>query len=160
NILDTYSVSWDAYDATTHTYGVDFQIFKANDSTSSPVETLLNIPNVASITAAPAWQFRGGAGAYIAGVPTHDGANNQDFVQFQGYDLLGNADAQAFQVHADLSAYAAGATNRITQQLAPGSTRPLTQIQFTQFGLGDTINRFAIGWNETVDDSAGTHDQV
>ncbi|HEX3703276.1 MAG TPA: hypothetical protein VHU82_08100, partial [Vicinamibacterales bacterium] len=161
NILSSYAIAWDTLNAA-GTYDVQFQAFNADGRASSPIVTLLGQGEApgSAITATPAWQFRGGGGAYIEALASHDPVANQDFLQFTGFGLDGNTDGQSFVVTPDLDAYAAGATNHITQEVAPGSTRPLTEIQFTQFGLGNATNRYAIAWNETVVDAAGTHDQV
>ena len=83
---------------------IDFQIFNANGTTSSPVETPLSIStfngNPVSATAGtndatnlPAWEFRGGGGIYTLAIAVQSG--NDDDVKLAGYNLNGTANQTA-----------------------------------------------------------------
>src|SRR5262249_12798406 len=108
--LTGYTVAWDQYNAQAQTFTIRLQAFNANGSTASGIATLLSASNVASPTAAPAWRFQNVNGAYLFALARPNGT-----LQFTGYGTNGQPNGVSFQVAPDLSHYANGATNRITQ---------------------------------------------
>ena len=159
----SYGLAWSQYDSATQTYTLDFQTFNPNGSTASPIEQILDVGNVASFTAAPAWAFRNAGtdhnGNVIYGAATAELNGDSDVIQFQSYTVAGAADSAgpSFEITPDLSAYAAGATDLITQQPASPNTVPLSLQFTTNIGSG---SGYSFAWNDTVTDSNGTHDQV
>ena len=173
--LSSYSVAWDQYNASTQTLGLRFQIFNADGSQFSSVTTpVINTssgtsviasatPSTNGATTLPAWEFRNAGGIYVLGVAEHDSGTNEDFIQFQGYNTDGTANTsnpahtESFTVQPVLTAYAAGATNHITQDeipsLGPFPGNPGQQLSFVQDSV---TNDYFIGWNETVTNSSGT----
>jgi hypothetical protein len=66
--LSTYSLAWDQYTASSSNYSLRFQLFNANDTTSSGVVTpVITLSGATSVTVAPtampAWEFHGDSGA-------------------------------------------------------------------------------------------------
>ena len=181
--LSTYAVAWDQYNASSQTFGLEFQIFNADGSSSSSVITPVitpsggtsvaasATPSASGVTSLPAWEFRNGGGIYALAIAEHNSTTNKDFIQFQGYNFDGtanttnSADLESFSISANLSAYAAGATNHITQDVIPGLNpfpgSPSQQLNFRQVSANNA-NDWVVGWNETVTDSNGNFlgDQV
>ena len=166
-VLTTYQVSWDQFNASAHTYSVNFKLFNANNTQVAEVDNALSLPNVQTITTAPAWAFGGGGGAYVLAYGST--VSNHDVLNFQGYTTAGaptqiiSAGATSFQIAPDLSHYATGAVNHITQiqvptlGAAPGG--PSNALAFGGFSQATGFS-YATAWSETVVDSTGTHDQV
>ncbi|MEA2995618.1 MAG: hypothetical protein QOG74_1167, partial [Alphaproteobacteria bacterium] len=90
-----------------------------------------------------------------------------DTLQFQVYGLNGAPIASGvpnFTINPNLTHYAAGATNRITQEVQPTQSpfpngAAAQPLGFAQFSAAKG-NEYAIAWNETVTDTTGTYDQV
>jgi hypothetical protein len=184
--LNNYSLAWDQYDASAHTFKVKFQIFDSSGnptSGSSPVDAL-SLSSIASSTALPAWGFQGQGGLYVAAFATPDSSTPAGFnltgvhdaIQFQGYFTDGTANVStnpefdstkttSFLIQPNLSAYAVGATNHITQQIVPTLVSfaggAASMLAFGQYSAAFS-NRYAIAWNEAVTDSSGNFlgDQV
>jgi hypothetical protein len=164
--LMTYDVAWDQFNATAHTFSINFRIFNANNTTASSVVTPVSLTGVSSITSAPSWAFGGGGAgsSYLFAVGTADStiipllnlSGAHDKIHFQGYDTGGNQNSLTFDIQPDLSHYASGATNHITQELVPTQGAFTgSQLQFVPFGQG-----YAVAWNETVTVGNVTLDQV
>ncbi len=166
NLFSNYAIAWDQYNAQTQSYIVNLQAFSANGSVLSSVT---QIPNLAASglsggASATAWQFQsvqGTVNEYVLGEAQHNSATGFDYLNFQSYTTSGVTDSKVqFQIQSDLTHYATGATNHITQELIPSlSASPgggASALQFGQFGNGN----YFVGWNETVQDTNGTHDQV
>ena len=160
-----YGVAWDQYNQSAGTYAIDFQIFNANGTASSPVETPVSLIGVGSVTTLPAWYFRSGSGPsslapYTLAYARLNPATSDDVVQFQGYGLNGLPTVTNFFISPNLSAYAPGATNQITLEQNPKTHTLVTSaLRFAQFSSA-TGYELAVAWNEQVTDSSGTHDQV
>ena len=110
------------------------------------------------------WNFRsagafGGNPIYGSVIATLDLATNSDYIQFQAYSLTGTTSGlPSFKVLPNLTAYAPGATDLITQE--PQSTNhtfaPVSLFFTPNIGAGG----YSFAWNDTVTDTFGTHDQV
>jgi len=163
--IANYSVAWDQYSQSAGTYTINFQIFNGSGTASSPVETPLSLTGVGGVATLPAWYFRSGSGPsslapYTLAYAQLDPATGDDVVQFQGYALSGAPTATSFSISPDLSAYAPGATNRISLEQNPATHTLVTSaLRFAQFSSA-TGYELAVAWNEQVTDSNGTHDQV
>ena len=184
--LSTYSVAWDQYNPSTQTFSLGFRIFNPDGSlssgtnainpaitpTSSTTITASATPSLNEATTLPAWSFRNGGGIYALAIGEHNSSTNKDFIQFQGYNTDGTANTsnsahlENFQIQSVLTAYAAGATNHITQDviptLGPFSGSPSQQMYFAQTSANNASD-WLVGWNETVTDSSGVNflgDQV
>ena len=156
-VLTTYQVSWDQFNASAHTYSVNFKLFNANNTQVAEVDNALSLPNVQTITTAPAWAFGGGGGAYVLAYGST--VSNHDVLNFQGYTTAGaptqiiSAGATSFQIAPDLSHYATGAVNHITQiqvptlGAAPGG--PSNALAFGGFSQATGFS-YATAWSETV----------
>jgi T5SS/PEP-CTERM-associated repeat protein len=162
----TYSVAWAQYNSATQNYSIDFQLFNPNNTAASAATLILSMAGVSSATAAPAWAFRS-AGSNSSGtiidasaIAMLNGSTGLNYIQFQAYNASnGVAVGPAFQIQPVLTAYAAGATNQITQEPdSPDHTYGAIGLQFTPNSTPGSGYSFA--WNETVTDSNGTHDQV
>ena len=169
SVLSSYALAWDQYNSAAQTFSVNFQSFNPDGSQLSSLVTPINLSNVASITAAPAWVFGNGiaAGSYLLGVAVADSTTSaalnltgpHNALQFQGYDLNGNTSAVNFVIEPDLHLYAPGATNQIVQESVatlgafPGGPSSALAYQLIN-------GNYAVAWNETVTDTYGTHDQV
>ena len=171
----SYDLAWGQYNSTTDTYTASFQIFGPSGATTnasnpdaaamSGAIQLINLTGVTSATAAPAWFFRN-AGANSSGTPLYGSAiaelnatTHSDYIQFQAYSVTGSLIAPSFQIQPNLTAYASGATDLITQQpQSPTHTASPNSLQFVpNVGSG---SGYSFAWNDTVTDSNGTHDQV
>ena len=96
---------------------------------------------------------------------------NSDFIQFQAYSAVtingsngtsinaGAAFGPLFQITPNLSNYAPGATDQITEEAgSPNHTSAPLALEFVpNVGLG---SGYSLAWNDIVTDSNGTHDQV
>ena len=168
--LSTYGLAWDQYNGTN--YSIDFQIFNADGTTSSPVETPVSFttfnganisatPGANGATNLPGWEFRNGGGIYALAVAEYNSATKKDFIQFTGYNLNGtvnttnSTDLESFQISSDLSHYT-NATNLITQDvipsLSPTPGGPSHQLEFIQ-ASANNANDWLVAWNETVVDA-------
>ena len=163
NTLSNYALAWDQYNAQAQSYTINLQAFNADGTTASSVTPVLTASNVSSGSSAPAWRFQAGSGAYMLAEAQHNNTTGLDFLNFQGYATNGTVNTAHFQIQSDLTHYASGATNHITQELIPSlSASPggaASPLQFSQLSSANT-NNYIIGWNETVQDLNGTHDQV
>jgi hypothetical protein len=133
----------------------------------------------------PAWQFRSvgnsdPAAVYALAIAEADNFQSptsnlnlsltHDAIHFQLYTATGaTSDSTGallnFTIQPNLSAYAKDgtATNHIDWQTIPSlSPYPGQTAQAIQFVQVSSTNggQYAVVWNETVNDSAGTHDQV
>jgi T5SS/PEP-CTERM-associated repeat protein len=161
----TYSVAWAQYNSATQNYSIDFQLFNPNNTTASPVVQILNQTGVTSATAAPAWAFRSAgtiSGTIVdaSAIAMLNATTGLNYIQFQAYNASNGAVfAAVFQIQPMLTAYAAGATNQITQEPdSPDHTYGAIGLQVTPNSTAGSGYSFA--WNETVTDGNGTHDQV
>jgi VCBS repeat-containing protein len=171
----SYDIAWDQYDGS-H-YSLELQITKFNNDGSfgsstifSPVITQGGTVDTAHM---PAWQFRAigssTSAAYALAIAETNTSTGLDMIHFQAYDESGSPAAfnsnnlLFFNIQPDLSHYAAGATNQIVwqtiQSLSPYPGQTAQAIQFVQVSSNNG-GKYAVVWNETVTDSAGTHDQV
>ena len=149
--LSNYALAWDQYNAQAQSYTINLQAFNADGTTASSVIPVLTASNVSSGSSAPAWRFQAGSGAYMLAEAQHNNTTGLDFLNFQGYATNGSVNAPAhFQIQSDLTHYAGGAVNHITQELIPslslspgGAASPL---QFSQLSSTNT-NNYIIGWN-------------
>jgi len=163
-VMSSYEVVWDQYNPQAQTYQVYTQVFHADNSTWSPVVSLVSETGVSSYTAAHAWFFRAASGyvsQYAMLNATHDSANNTDVLNFQGYFNNGTTSSENFQLAPDLSHYAPGATNAIVQNIVnpPTRTGTLFSVIFAPNATG-AAGGYSAAWDETVTDSNGVHNQV
>jgi VCBS repeat-containing protein len=159
--LNSYSVAWDQFNPTAGTYTVDFQIFNADGTAASPVETPISLTGVTGgVTSLPATQFRAGSGSYALAHPVTN-ANGTQSVQIAAFALNGTpTGGSPVNINPDLSHYLAGAKNAITLEQNPQTHTLVTSaLNYAQYSAA-TGNEFAVGWNETVTDTNGKHDQV
>ena len=162
--LSTYSVAWDEYNATAQTYSLQFQIF---NGPGSPISTssgensrrpcrcpgVSATPDANGVTQLSAWEFRNAAGVYGLYFAEHSGSN--DVIQFDAYNTDGTLNtSKSFSspIQPNLTAYAVGATNHITQDVIPGlNSFPGSSQQLSAFqASANNANDFLVGWNETV----------
>ena len=177
-VAQSYAAVWDQFSGTSTTtgsYSIEIQAVSINGSASSPANvltptTVLSIPVAASglaWTDLPAWDFKpgGGTGNYVLALAESSNGGTDNVLHFQNYKISSGAlvaGTVAFNVTANLSAYASGATNEIIQPivatLSPYPGQVAEAVQFVQ--SPDNGNDYFVAWNETVADSNGTHDQV
>ena len=91
---------------------------------------------------------------------------NTDFIEFQNYNAVainglsaGATFGTGFQITPNLSNFAPGATDQITQEAGSGDH---TGVQLALFFTPNVAagSGYSLAWNDTVTDSNGTHDQV
>ena len=158
-VLSTFDVAWDQYDSVDQTYQAYFQTFNASGTALGTPTAIYNLADVTSLSSAPAWIFGGVAPFSSDGMSVPfalaTALSNGD-VQFQGFQADGTQAAQVnWTLTPNLTAYEAGATSQITQEVQANGTASGSALQFTQAN-----GQIVVGWNETVTDAAGTHDQV
>jgi hypothetical protein len=158
--LSTFDVAWDQYDSVGQTYQAYFQIFNASGTAlGTPTEVYNLTGGVTSLSAAPAWFFGGTAPITSDGTSVPyalaTALSNGD-LQYQGYLAAGTQAASVdWTLTPNLTAYEAGATSQITQEVQANGTTSGSALQ-----LAGINGQIVAGWNETVTDGAGTHDQV
>jgi probable HAF family extracellular repeat protein len=147
--LSTYGLGWDLYNS--GSYAIYFQIFNANGTTSSPVETLLSIStfngNAVSATAGstndatnlPEWEFRNGGGIYTLAIAVQSG--NDDDVKLAGYNLNGTAN-QTASFTGSISVTTLTVSNVASGTIAIGQT-----ISGSGVAANTTITGFLSGTN-------------
>ena len=140
--LSTYALAWDQYSA--GSYSVDFQIFNADGSPASIVETpeTLTTFNNASISATPgandatnlpAWEFRNSGGIYTFASAEYNSGTNKDFIEFVGYNVNG----------------AANQTAAFTGSIS-GTTLDVTALSSGTIVIGQTISGSGVAADTTV----------
>lgn len=165
--LSSYAVVWDVFNSSAQTYTVQLQTFNADNTTlSNGVITALSRSGVTNILNAPAWDFKnsgsnGSGYEFVQAV--HDSGSNLDDLSFAGYNTNGSGNGSFnITITPDLSHYAPGAINHITQELvtglAPFPGGPASALQIAPMPLAG--QGFAVAWSETVSDSNGSHNQV
>ena len=169
--LTTYAAAWDQYNATAGTYSIDFQIFYAPVTTSSPgtasspVETPLssissfngeNISNTLGNndnTNLPAWEFRSGGGIYTLAMA--ELSSGKDVIEFQGFNVNGAAN-QVGSITGTIS----GTTLDVTG-FASGTTLAVGDaITGTNIAAGTTITAFGTGTGGDGTYAISTNDTV
>ncbi len=160
--LSTYGLGWDLYNS--GSYAIYFQIFNANGTTSSPVETPLSIStfngNAASATAGtndatnlPAWEFRGGGGIYTLAIAVQSG--NDDVVKLAGYNLNGTANQTAAFTGSisgttlDVTALSSG-TIAIGQTISGSGVASGTTITAFDTGTDGGVGTYTVSTSQTV----------
>ena len=147
--------------AATQTFTVDYENFDTQGNSLTGIKNLLTVSNLnpaQELTAQePAWTFRGAGvsgGAPIYGSAIFNTASG--LINFQTYDIQGNS-VFNFNVTPNLSAYAAGATDQITQEMQSANH---TFLPVSLFFTPNNGGGYSFAWNDTVTDNFGTHDQV
>jgi hypothetical protein len=165
------------------TFTAEFQLFTPAGAPefATPI-TLFSAGNLSSETAAPAWYFRSAGSATVNDVTTAlygsaistlnvgnidpNAPANSDFIEFQAYRAVTSSNGAAgatvgspFAITPNLTAFAPGATDQITEQAsAANHTEAPLALEFVpNVGTG---SGYSIAWNDIVTDSNGTHDQV
>ncbi|MDB5637834.1 MAG: Ig family protein, partial [Bradyrhizobium sp.] len=186
----SYDIAWDQYNGSQYNLELQITQINSDGTfgSSTIFSPLITEGGATSVTIdpahMPAWQFRSIGSSTnavyalaIAEADTSAVSNfnltgqQHDAIHFQAYAANGcpanfsysNPLIQSFTIQPDLSHYASGATNHIVWQTIPSlSSYPGQTAQAIQFVQVSSANggRYAVAWNETVNDSAGTHDQV
>ncbi|MGC1777862.1 MAG: hypothetical protein WBB34_07930, partial [Xanthobacteraceae bacterium] len=178
----SYDIAWDQYNGTTGQYSVEVQVAAINSDGSfaapadfSPVITPGGATSVtvSADTDLPAWQFHaaGGGGnttptSYALAVAETNSTTGLDMVHVQGYAVAESSDVTSvtpntvsFSIAPNLTHYASGAINQIVQPIiADISAYPgqgASALNFTQLSSNNNGD-YAVVWNETVTDAAGT----